>query len=174
MFLRVTHAVSNRQDEAAFTDAQLAQLQESLQLNADQLNDTVLACTYLLQQAAYDTLKPNRFGNQLVQAEMAAAQAEAFVRVWEQKGAAVIELLKDLTLAPLVLADVHWRLHLTIGQDTVAKRKDLTAIVQLALQDNTGPAPKQDSLLVELNEEQLRKLYAQLETVQEQLDAVQR
>lgn len=162
------------QNESVFTDAQLEQLQSSLQLSADQLADTLLACTYLLQQAAYDTLKPNRLGNQLVQAEMAAAQAEAFVRVWEQKGAAAIELLKDLTLAPLVLSDVHWRLHLTIGQDTVAKRKELAAVLQLGLQDNTGPEPAAAKVLLEMDEEQLRKLYGQLETIQEQLDSVQR
>lgn len=162
------------QEEAPFTDAQREQLQQTFGFSAEQFDDALVTSTYLLQQAAYDNLKPNRLGNQLVQAGMSQDQAAAFVRVWEQRGASVIEAFKDLPLSPKVLEDVHWRLHLTIGQDSLAKRKDLTSIIEFALQDNTGSQPKAERLQLEFSEEQLRHFYGQLETVQEQLDAVQR
>lgn len=162
------------QDEVVFSDAQREQLQQTFNFSAVQLDDALLTCTYLLQHAAYETLKPNRFGNQLQAAEVAAEQAIAFVRVWEQRGAGAIEALKDLTLAPKVLTDSHWRLHLVIGQDTLAKRRELTSIIQFDLQDNTSGKPKEEKLVVEFSEEELGRFYAQLETVQEQLDAVQR
>ena len=134
----------------------------------------LVTCTYFFQQAAYYSAKPKSLGAQLVKAEMDQDKAEAFFKVWEKNGEAVIARLQEASSAPSELQAIDWRLHLNVSQQGLAHQKTTNAVFQFTVGDNSRADAKPDLVRVEFTHDQLAMFYSQLETIQDQLDAVQK
>jgi len=116
-----------------------------------------------------------------------------FYQLWEKYGESVIAKLQQQSIAPLELASADWRLSINVyvppvaifqglvelmfvlvrGQDDAAKQKGTYALFQFNLQDNADDKAPQKKLQLEMSQDELVYFYNQLETIQQQLDAVQ-
>jgi hypothetical protein len=69
---------------------------------------------------------------------------------------------------------VHYRSQVTLGTDSMSKRKDIHTILSLGLRQDgvEDPAQQPAPLCVELSPEGLQGLYESLEKIQGQLDAL--
>ena len=63
-------------------------------------------------------------------------QAEAFMRVWDGEGAALVAKLRSRSMgAPMVLNKAKWQLHLQLGQSGLTRAKDSRAMFEFDLRD---------------------------------------
>jgi len=159
--------------EAAFNEQEFEQLQGVLGLPAEDLNDALITCSFLFQQAAYLNVKPKKFGAQLIKAEMNQDKAEAFYQVWEKYGESVSAKLTEQGIAPKELASLDWRLSINAAQDDVTKLKGTQSLFQFNIRNNAQESAPIEKLQVEFTQDQLLHFYNQLETIQQQLDVVQ-
>lgn len=183
-------------DDAAFTVAEREKLGRALLGAAgaasgpEQADVLIDGCTYILEQTAYHSSTPAALAERLAEAGVAADRAAAFVDVWRQSGAQLLERLRRSALAPLTLAEVHWRLHLELAHKDEARINAPAAIFQFVLKDDEaaeapGDAPASSStsgstsdaredghrdFLVEMDKDQLTQFYLKLEKIQQQLD----
>jgi len=159
--------------EAPFNDQEFAQLQELLHISGEDLHDALVTCSFLLQQAAYFGVKAKRFGAQLIKADMTQEKAEVFFQLWEKHGETVVAKLQEQSIAPLELASVDWRLSINMSQDDATRLKGMSTMFQFNLRDNANDKAPLQKLQVEMSQSELVTFYNQLETIQQQLDAVQ-
>ena len=161
-------------DERPFTQEELDQLLGILKVTGEQMEVALVTCAYFFQQAAYYSAKPKTLGAQLLKAEMNQDKAEAFFKVWEKNGEQVNARLQEASSAPHELKGIDWRLNLNVGQQGLAHQKTTNVAFQFTVADNTSEGAKPDQVRVEFTHEQLALFYAQLETIQDQIDAVQK
>ena len=67
------------------------------------------------------------------------SNSEVFGQVWEAEGPAYFRYLRDKLsiMGPYVLENTRWRLHLMMGNDSLTRQKDVSAIFEF---DLTRPA----------------------------------
>ena len=82
----------------------------------------------------------------------------------------MVNRLRTKSITPHVLDNVGWRLHLHMSQSTLSRVKTHVAIFKLGMKGTT-PEDTQ-SVTYEFSKDELRALYLQLETIQDQLDSM--
>ena len=175
-------------DDAAFTVAEREKLGRALLGTAgagsgpEQADILIDGCTYILEQTAYHSSTPAALAERLAEAGVDADRAAAFVDVWRQFGAQLLERLRRSALAPLTLSEVNWRLHLELAHKDAAKINAPAAIFQFVLKNDGAAADSTSSdsaaaledgrrdFLVEMDKDQLTQFYLKLEKIQQQLD----
>ena len=187
-------------DDAAFTVAEREKLGRALLGAAgagsgpEQADVLIDGCTYILEQTAYHSSTPAALAERLAEAGVDADKAAAFVDVWRQFGAQLLERLRRSALAPLTLSEVNWRLHLALAHKDAARINAPAAIFQFVLRDDEaadattasaggsstsgsstseGATALEDGrrdFLVEMDKDQLTQFYLKLEKIQQQLD----
>lgn len=159
------------EQSAAFTADEEAKLRTVLGLNEDQLTTVLEASSYIFEQAAYFSCSFKKLGRQLLAAQMAEAQAQAFSQAWQENAESYLTQLKAHSLGgPKVLDQVSWRLHLTLENQQKAQLTDLTSILHFTT-SNTDGSDAED-LTLQFTQEQLTELFGNLQEVQSQLDAL--
>ena len=159
------------QAQRIFTEAEEQQLTQLLGFAETDLHTVLDACAYIYEQAAYRSASGPALQAQLAASGLEDEQAAVIAAVWAERAAPYIAQLRDRSLGmPHVLTDVDWRLHLVMGQNRMAKTQELKSIFSLQLGNKAGASG--DTVTVEFSEKALFSLYSQLESVQEQLDAL--
>eukprot|EP00939_MAST-03C_sp_MAST-3C-sp1_P003893 g3893.t1 len=142
-----------------------------LTLSTEQLDQTLEACSYIFQKAAYNKLKPANLSRRLTETlEMGEKQSAIFGQVWSKESPGVISALSKHTLGgPKVLTGTDWRVSLQVGQQTKSHMMEPRAIFQLSLADGADDDASDHSTL-EFSADELASFFTKLETVQKQLD----
>jgi hypothetical protein len=105
-------------------------------------------------------------------APVCCSQSTAFATVWKERAATFVAQLRDRALGmPQTLHGADWRLHLSMGQNTLNKTQELRTLFNFQLGAAAAPSAT-DSFCAEFTEAQLFEFYMQLEKVQEQLDSL--
>jgi len=181
-------------EDPAFTPVEREKLGRALLGSSDggvrseQADILIDGCTYILEQTAYHSFSPSDLAKSLKEAGIETDKAAAFVEVWKQFGAQLLEKLRRSSLAPLSLSEVNWRLHLELAHKEESKINAPTAIFQFVLKDDeSSESDKADAdlaqqqqrgeladgrrdFLVEMNKDQLTQFYLKLEKIQQQMD----
>ena len=159
--------------ERAFTDAEESKLMAMLSVTRPQLDTILEASGFIFQQAAYQSVEPERLAELLGEMGVAQANAAAASSVWAAKGAAFVRKLKEASLGgPKVLAATDWHMHLMMSEAGLARLKDPSAVFELTLERPDKPDGEQERIGVEFSHGELYDLFGKLETIQEQLDAL--
>jgi len=181
-------------EDPAFTAVEREKLGRSLLgsseggVRSEQADILIDGCTYILEQTAYHAFSPSDLTKSLSEAGVEADKSTAFVEVWKQFGAQLLDKLRRSSLAPLALSEVNWRLHLELAHKDESKINAPTAIFQFVLKDDeASESDKADAehtperqrseladgrrdFLVEMNKDQLTQFYLKLEKIQQQMD----
>lgn len=167
----------------------------------DDLDIILTSISYILDQSAFSNLSADKLTAHLAEHALCEASTLAIAAVWRAQGPALIARLRDRVLgAPLVLADVDWRMQLTMAHGDLTKTKVLSAVLDLTLQDPSAAASAADAaasaaadaetgagegargglvaetgtqhVRLELDKDAMLKLFKELERVQSQLDQI--
>lgn len=167
-----------------FSEAEEAQLQALLSLNATNLHTVLEVCSYVFEQGAYHNAGVDKLGAQLKLAGVIDDSVEAFQRVWGSDGAAFMAALKERTLGgPLVLSSTKWQMGMQLGSTGAARAQATASLFEFSLSNpddaaeaaaagGGAEAPVAEKFFVEFSHDQLYDFFMKMEKVQEQIDAL--
>lgn len=154
---------------APFAPEEVAQLATLFETSAAGVETIIQATSYVVEQAAYHTLKPGKLEAQLAACGLAEAHAAALAQVWAAEAESLVAKLRERPFgAPLALADVQCRQNLIVADSTLSRQQDPSTILELKLAHPAGAAA--ETLALELDRPALEALFGQLEAVQNGLD----
>jgi len=157
-----------------FTDSEETQLLEVLGLDEEALKTVMEGSAFFFERAAYDAIPGDVLTEQLQLVKMAAEQAGAFGEIWQVSGATAVGHLRDRPLGGTkVLSKVNWDLQMRVADSAHAMGLTPMGVLHLSLTDSDGNADNDEKLMMELPHEKLSQLFHNLESIQEQLDALQ-
>eukprot|EP00002_Diphylleia_rotans_P002600 TRINITY_DN11649_c0_g1_i1.p1 TRINITY_DN11649_c0_g1~~TRINITY_DN11649_c0_g1_i1.p1 ORF type:complete len:203 (-),score=62.81 TRINITY_DN11649_c0_g1_i1:349-957(-) len=156
--------------ENIFSEAELEQLQELLQLSPADLQTVLDACSYIFEQLAYFGGNADILVGNLRAVKVDEDKIQGFVATWSNFGQDFVAKLRSRTIGfPHELIETKWDLHLQMSQSDLTRVNETRAIFELALGDSeTGK--KADKVLFECSQSDLFRLYEKLEVLQQQLD----
>ena len=132
--------------------------------NESQVKELVQVCLYIFESAVYHSVSEERLSSELERSGLKKEYAEMMGNVWREKGKKVEERLKEKRIGGNELQNVDWRLQLKMGQYDLYKMQEMEAVFHFSTTEEV--------FAVACNEKELFELYAKLEKVQEQLDAL--
>jgi len=160
----------HKKNEKAFTDEEEEKLCSAFNLTSRDVENILDTISFVLEQAAYHSAKLNTLRKQLAGIGFTEEKVECFAKVWEENGSFIVEQYRKRTFAPKQLDTVNWELRLQTAQSNKTKMKMPSAIIELGL---LSPDSKDtEKVLYEFNHAQLFELFTKLETVQKQLDGL--
>jgi len=160
----------HKKNEKAFTDEEEEKLCSAFNLTSRDVENILDTISFVLEQAAYHSAKLNTLRKQLAGIGFTEEKVECFAKVWEENGSFIVEQYRKRTFAPKQLDTVNWELRLQTAQSNKTKMKMPSAIIELGL---LAPDSKDtEKVLYEFNHDQLFELFTKLETVQKQLDGL--
>lgn len=155
-----------------FTQSESERLQEIFSLNAAQLSLLVDACSYVFEQALYNSMNPDRLYAELTEnTSLTDEHAKGFQQIWRENSRQYFNNAKDRTLGgPALLKNFSWRLQILLSEDALSKQKQTNALFEFA----TGQQRQEqdDKFVVEFTQEELYSFFLKLETIQSQLDSL--
>jgi len=159
-------------DESMFTETEEEQLCKVFSLGSSDVHAVIDSCAFIFEQSAYFGIgTAGTLGVQLEKAGATIEKIEIFDSAWEEGSKELIARLKNKTVVPMELTKIGWRLHLQVGQSSLSRVKQPTAIFNLQL-NSTSEVEKTNSLRFEFTHDQLYDFFTKLEVIQEQLDAL--
>lgn len=156
--------------ERTFSQEEEQKLQTALSLDKQALNLVLETSAFILEQAAYQNVKPASLQQQLESVHLNSDKAEVFAHTWATSGPELIDRLKQNLFAPKKLEYVGWQLNLQMAQSSQARLKSPSAILQLGLRKEDSEV--QENVFVEFSHTELLDFYNKLEIVQGQLDSL--
>lgn len=157
-----------------FTEEEEEKLSGSLGLKVEQIKHLTYTILYIMQQAAQGMVRPASLGEQLKAAGVLEDRVEFFVQNWSTHARAIVDRLRQHSLADRQLKEVGWSLNLDTSSSCLARQACPVAHLQLGLQRGSGweGEEEEEKVVLQFNQEQLFGLYTQLEQIQEELDAL--
>lgn len=157
-----------------FTEGEEEKLSGSLGLKVEQIKHLTHTVLYIMQQAAQGMVRPASLGEQLKAAGVLEDRVEFFVQNWSTHARAIVDRLRQHSLADRQLKEVGWSLNLDTSSSCLARQACPVAHLQLGLQRGSGweGEEEEEKVVLQFNQEQLFGLYTQLEQIQEELDAL--
>uniref|UniRef100_A0A0P4W2P0 COMM domain-containing protein n=1 Tax=Scylla olivacea TaxID=85551 RepID=A0A0P4W2P0_SCYOL len=158
-----------------FTEEEEEKLSGSLGLKVEQIKHLTHTILYIMQQAAQGMVRPASLGEQLKVAGVLEDRVEFFVQNWSIHARAIVDRLRQHSLADRQLKEVGWSLNLETSSSCLARQACPVAHLQLGLDKGSGwegEEKETEKIVLQFNQEQLFGLYTQLEQIQEQLDAL--
>jgi len=132
----------------------------------DDLRVVLDSCSFIFEQAAYYDITSQVLSGQLEKSGVTTQKISAFEQIWESESKDFVAKLRSKTLAPLTLDSINWRLHLQIGQSSLSRLKEPSALLELGLTKD-GTKTKQGNLVrLEFSHEKLYDFFQQLEVIQ--------
>lgn len=171
---RVCTAIASGRSQV-FTEEEEEKLSASLGLSKEQTKHLVSTVQHIMHQAAQAMVRPAALGEQLRGEGMTEERAEVIVQNWSTHARAIVDRLRQNTLADKQLGEVGWSLNLETASSTQARQARPVAHLQLGLERGSGMEGGKESkekVVMQFDQEQLFGLYSQLEQIQEQLDAL--
>lgn len=162
-FSLLLECVSSAEGPRIFTSEELLKLQESLNLDEDQVQLLIQSLVYIFKQASKVILKPTDLQRELIEnLGFESSKGEEFLKAWSSETKKHFGDFENRWK----LNNIAWELNVELNKsETVPK-------VRMQL-DVSNSEDNQDKILLELNEEELVNLYTTLENVQTKLDKIQ-
>lgn len=156
--------------ERTFSHEEEEKLQTALSLDKQALSLVLETAHFILEQAAYHSVKPASLKQQLEALQLTPDQAEVFAQAWAAVGPQLVDRLRNRSFAPKKLEQVGWQLNLQMASSSQAKLKNPSAVLELGLSNQDSET--QEKVFVEFSHQELLDFYNKLEVVQGQLDSL--
>ncbi|KAG0719407.1 COMM domain-containing protein 10 [Chionoecetes opilio] len=117
-----------------FTKEEEEKLSVSLGLTLQQTSHLTHAVLQVMQQAAQGMVRPASLGEQLKKGGMTEDRVEAFVQNWSTHARAIVDRLRQYSLADRQLKEVGWALNLETSSSCQARQTCPVAHLQLGLE----------------------------------------
>ena len=121
------------QDTRLFSETEETQLQSVFGVNSESLSLLLDGCSYVFEQAAFQGVGAEALYEQLLGAGIDDSHAKVFGRQWNNERASFITKLKQRTLGASSLQNTDYHLNLSMGDSSLSKLQDPSAIFELTL-----------------------------------------
>jgi len=146
--------------------------------NDKQLVLLIDGCSYIFEQALYNTLNPDKLYQELIDSQTGISEthAQAFQEAWRKQGRDYMTSAKEHTLGgPVKLDHFDWRLQMQISESDLSKMKIPNVLFEFTTTDSqkkdpVSMKPKEENIVVEFTREELYSFFTKLEAIQNQLD----
>ncbi|XP_063215934.1 COMM domain-containing protein 10 [Bacillus rossius redtenbacheri] len=171
---RITQTMQQGDDQTkVFTAAEMEKLQTSLLLEERDVGLLLDSITLILEKAACHMTKPGALQQQLVQElSLNVDKAESLASSWAAAARPIVDRLRRMSIFPMRLDDVHWKLNLQTASSAHGREKTPKAVLQFELKCAQDGVVSDEDLSMEFDHEELYRFYNQLERIQTQLDAL--
>ena len=159
--------------ERLFSDEDEEQLRSVFGISDDKLKLVLDACCYTFEQAAFTSTGPEALYSILLEARFLDSHAKIIGRLWAAEAAEYVGKLKTRNLGGCTLVDTNFHMNLSMGQSTLSKLQEETALFELTLansQSGEARATATEKVCIEFDHDELYSFFTQLEHVQQQLD----
>lgn len=149
------------------------QLCKVLAISADEAELLLSSSAFVLEQAAWAAVSPEKLVSELFAAGMAETQAAAFGRAWGEGAATCLEELKQRSvIAVQRLESINWELGVTTASSSSVRTHEAQSVLQLGLSKPAPAGQPNDlkSLHIKFTEAGMRSFLDRLDTVQSQID----
>lgn len=163
-----------------FSAEEQAQLASMFSATPAELELVMALSSYVFEQAAFTATAPEALYTLLLdEAGLDEAHAKALGRVWAQEAAGLVARLKQRTLGAPALVDVDYHLNLIMGESSLTRLQEPTALFEFTVAAATSAAPESaggekssgnKKIGVEFSHPELYSFFSQLERIQSQLD----
>jgi len=163
-------------DTAIFTQDEQLKLQSVLGINESVVMKGLIETLCVLwEQIVYHLLKPKVIVSQLVGLGVSQEKALLCAQIWATHGSLVCERFRDRSylIANQQLVDVNCKLLLQTSHSSSGHLKTVLTQVDLVLAHDDTKQHK-NNISIEFDHEQLSQFYNQLESIQTQIDQLQK
>uniref|UniRef100_A0A023FA02 COMM domain-containing protein n=2 Tax=Triatoma infestans TaxID=30076 RepID=A0A023FA02_TRIIF len=165
----VKDMMQNPDSHKPFTDEEEEKLLDSLEINRNELNLLLHAAIVILAQATYSLINPEKLNDILMNTlKLTEEKANIFTNLWANDAKNLILKFKQKSVYTRKLQDISWLVNIEMSSDNNRQTFIPKAILQMKLSEDKGAS----DLTLDLNENQLSKLYNVLEDIQVALDAL--
>ncbi|XP_073978254.1 COMM domain containing 10 protein valette [Rhodnius prolixus] len=165
----VKDMVQNPDSHKPFTDEEEEKLLDSLEINRNELNVLLHAAIVILTQAAYSLTNPDKLNEILIKnLKLTEEKAHVFTVLWTNDAKNVIIKFKQKSVYIRKLQDISWLVNIEMSSDNNIQTFTPKAILQMKLIEDKGTS----DLTLDLDENQLSKVYNTLENIQVALDGL--
>ncbi len=128
---------------------------------------------HLLNQMIYNLVKPKVLAKELSDLGLESDKVKTFVEIWNNNASKIIEKLKEKSyeIAAIQLSDINWRFKLLTNESCQSHQKEPLAQLDLSLKTQTN---SNRNISIDFSHEELSQLYEKLETIQTQIDVLQK
>ncbi|KAL9650843.1 hypothetical protein ABK040_004918 [Willaertia magna] len=132
--------------------------------NDKQLILLIDACSYVFEQALYNSLNPEKLYQELIDSQTGIldTHAQAFQEAWKKQGREYLNQARERHSlgGPVTLENFDWRLQMQLSQADMTKIKTPCALFEFTTLDasqknNETNKPKEEKLLVEFTRDEL-------------------
>eukprot|EP00656_Telonema_subtile_P015473 TRINITY_DN18113_c0_g1_i1.p1 TRINITY_DN18113_c0_g1~~TRINITY_DN18113_c0_g1_i1.p1 ORF type:complete len:203 (-),score=53.31 TRINITY_DN18113_c0_g1_i1:372-980(-) len=157
-----------------FSEAEEAQIIQVLDVSSATLQTVMEGATFIFERAAYDGVAGEGLTGELKSVGMSEAAADSFGEVWQEAGAGAVQALKDRPMGGTkVVSSVNWDLLVRVADASTAESRAPVAVLQLGLKEGNNADAQDEIVSMEMSHAKLSEMFLNLETIQEQLDALQ-
>lgn len=162
---RIVKAISKDLDEP-FTTEERDKLQHSLELSPVEVDQLISTTTHILKKAIFHIIKPAALHKHMVETlRMEEERAVAFSQLWSTEAESLVNAMKQKSLYSHQVTGIDWSTNVAIKSDKGDQELEPRAEIKLNIRN-------QEDILLDLNHQELTKLYSVLENIQSQLDAL--
>lgn len=165
---RICQNLQSLSNTKAFSEEEEEKLLISLELNKEELTFLLDAVTLIYKQAVFHIIKPTALESVLRDTfNLDNDRTFIFVNSWINYGKGIVESFRKRSIFPTQIKDINWCLNIQSSSSTISNDASPMALFQL---DFMGD--RDSKLTIEFDKKSLTDLYANLEKIQSQLDAL--
>lgn len=153
--------------DGVFDADEREKLLASLDLKRDDLTLLLRTLLSIFRRAAYGIVQPAVMEATVKSWQLDESKTATFCHAWSLHAKGIVDAFKQKSIFPAQVRDIHWSLNVRSSSSTAAFAKGTRPMSLLQLQ-LTGEADS--SLTVEMDPEDLLRLYDTLENIQRRLD----
>ncbi|XP_066588869.1 COMM domain-containing protein 10 isoform X2 [Prorops nasuta] len=163
----ICQSLQSSKNLKVFSEEEEEKLLLSLDLNKEDLKILLDTIILVYSKAACNLIKPNDVESFIKEFNLSEEKTSAFFTAWVAYGKGIIDNLRNSSIFPIQVKDIHWNLNVRSSSSLISK--DITPIALLQLSLAGAKPPK---LTVEMDKSDLIELYNSLEKIQSQLDSL--
>lgn len=153
--------------DKVFTDEEEEKLQNSLNLDSENLKLLLDSTKSIIEQAAHNMVKPNIFQRTLLETlQVNEDKAQTFMTIWSNTAKGIVDQLRKKSLFPAQLESLRWSLHLQTASSSYTRQAIPKAVVQFSVKEDN----KTNNVTIDFNHNELFEFYKKIEKIQVQLD----
>jgi len=174
ILLRILERTHSSTETQIFTDQEELKLQSVLSINDPVIvKEVISSLSILWQQIVYHLLKPKMIVSELVAMGLSEEKAIVFAQMWASNMNKVCDKLRDSSyrIADQQLIDVNCKLQVHVSDSARGQVNSPLTQIDLVLARNDT---KQHNVSLMFDHEELSQFYHQLESIQTQLDQLQK
>lgn len=169
LFNRLLQRIATSENEEKFSEEELCKLGESLKISDENVKLLIQSLTYIYKQSNKIILKPTVLQKHFVEhLELDPEKSEEFVKIWSTN---IKDEVGDFENR-LKVEDISWELNWQIADQIENKQNISIARLKFDFSPCHDVNKSNDSLIVEMNEEELTQFYQTIENIQIKLDNI--